>query len=194
MLLRIFKLCIYHTFYFLYIYLSLHQPFAVLRVFSLFLINFLIYYFYNILFCLLFLFFSCCSYSCIYVNLLYLPLCNFFFFFLFLCSFSPCLLICFAIISFFPSWHIALILFSSLCFRQWLISFLLSFSHQVHLLYFLFSLSFWTVLVLFMCVCVYIYSIILCQYQPDFAFAICLGFAYFSCFSVNPVLVFLFQF
>ena len=54
--------------------------------------------------------------------------------------FLPCLLVCFAFIALLPSWHIALVLFPSLCFSfvfNWLILFLLSFAHQINLFYFL---------------------------------------------------------
>lgn len=101
------------------------------------------YYFSTYIFCLLFLFFSCCSYSLVCINLLYLLLFNFSFlsfFSSFSLFFSPYLLVCFAFIALFPSCHIALVLFSSLGFSfvfNWLISFLLSFAHQINLFYFL---------------------------------------------------------
>ena len=76
-------------------------------------------YFSHTFFCLIFLFFSCCSYSSIYVNLLYLSAFNFaFLFFLyFLFSLFPSMLISlFSFVALFPSWHISLVLFSIVCF------------------------------------------------------------------------------
>ena len=61
-----------------------------LRLWNIFTIILLNYFseslsiFLHIFFCLFFLFFSCCSYYWIYVNLLYLPLCNFVFYSFFL--------------------------------------------------------------------------------------------------------------
>lgn len=109
-----------------------------------------------------FLFFPCCSYSLIYVNLLYLSLFNFaFLYYLFFSLFfSPCLLVCFAFVSLLPSWHTTLVLFSvyaliSFVFN-WLVSFLPSFARLVNLFYFLFLGDCFGVFY----VCIYIYSII----------------------------------
>ena len=56
-----------------------------------------------------------------YKDLLYLPLFNFaylFFLFFFFLSFPLNLFVSFIFIALFPNWHLALVLFSSLCFSQ----------------------------------------------------------------------------
>ena len=54
-----------------------------------------------------------------YINLLYLPLFNFaHLFFLYFLSFPLNVFVSFIFIALFPNWHLALVLFSSLCFSQ----------------------------------------------------------------------------
>ena len=128
-------MCIFsHSFYCCYKPLHLHWAFAVLWSFPFFLLlpffkksflffiiltfNFFkpIIFFLHIFLCLPFLlFFSPCSSSLMYINL-HLPLFNFaYLFFLFFLSFPLNILVHFAFITLFPTWHLALVLFSSLC-------------------------------------------------------------------------------
>jgi len=73
---------------------------------------------YSFLYLLFLLFFSPCSQSLTYINLLYLPLFNFAsLFFLFFLSFLLHIFVSFIFIVLFPNWHLALVLFSSFCFN-----------------------------------------------------------------------------
>ena len=77
----------------------------------------MIIFFLHLFYCLLLLlFFSHCSQSLIYINLLYLPLWNFAY--LFFLSFLLNIFISFIFTTLFPNWHLALVLFSSLYFTQ----------------------------------------------------------------------------
>ena len=60
------------------------------------------------------LFFSTCTKSLIYINLLHLAPFNFAY--LFFLSFPLNIFVSFIFIALFPTWHLALVLFSSLCF------------------------------------------------------------------------------
>ena len=119
-----------HIFYCCYKPLPLHWAFAVLWSFPFFVVlslffkfnflNLLLFCLYLFL-CLLFLlFFSPCSYSLMYINLLHLPLFNFaylfFLFFIFFLSFPLNIFVSFVFVALFPTWHLTLVLFSSLCF------------------------------------------------------------------------------
>ena len=135
-----------HFWFPLYTY-TFSLVFVILRGFFLFKILFV---------CLFFLLlFSCCSYSLIYVNLLFL-----FYFFLFFLSFRyfTMFVSLFWFLCLFSSWHSALVLFTNLCFSfvfNWLVSFLVSFACQVTLLYFL---VFGLFGVLCVCVCVLLFA------------------------------------
>ena len=92
-------------------------PFSFFFLFFLFYtFNFLkpIIFFLHLFLCLPFLLFiSPCSYCLMYINLLHLPLFNFVYsFFL---SFPLNIFVMFIFIALFPTWHLALVLFSSLC-------------------------------------------------------------------------------
>ena len=90
-----------------------------------------------------------------YISLLHLPLLKFAY--LFFLSFPLNVFVSFVFIALFPSWHLALVLFSSLCSNQfcsgrynfWFPLFLC----QVNLLYFIFVGLFW------FCLCVYMYIV-----------------------------------
>ena len=60
------------------------------------------------------LLFSPCSQSLMYINILHLLLFNFAY--LFFLSFPLNIFVSFVFIALFPTWHLALVLFSSLCF------------------------------------------------------------------------------
>ena len=62
------------------------------------------------------LFFSCCSYYLIYLNLFYILLFNFAFLLFSFLFISPCLSVCFVLFALFPSWQSGFVLFSGLCF------------------------------------------------------------------------------
>jgi len=102
------------------LYVGLLQFCGVLFFFSFLFLNFNVqffktyYYFSTFILCLLSpLFFSLYRQSLMYINLLYLPLFNFAY--LFLLSFLSTF-VNFGFIAFLPTWHLALVLFSSLCF------------------------------------------------------------------------------
>ena len=75
--------------------------------------------------------------------------------------------VCYFVIAFFPlfpSWHFALVLFSSLYFSfvfDWLISFLVSFAHWLTLFYFLFFELLWFCMYGYVCVCVPFFLLLL---------------------------------
>ena len=81
-----------------------------------------IMFFLHLILCLPFLlFFSPCSSSLMYIDLLHLPLLNwaclfFLFFFLSFLSFPFNIFVSFVFIALFPTWHLASVLFSNLCF------------------------------------------------------------------------------
>ena len=123
-------------------------------------------------FCFYLLLFSWCSYFLIYINLFYILLFNFaFLFFLLPSTFFPFFSffqhVCYFVIAFFPlfpSWHFALVLFSSLYFSfvfDWLISFLVSFAHWLTLFYFLFFELLWFCMYGYVCVCVPFFLLLL---------------------------------
>ena len=130
--------------------------------------------------------FSCCSYSLIYINLLFL----FYFFLFFLFFISPCLLVCFV---FFAYSLVDTLLFSCLpiCVLvsflfTWLVSVLVSFACQVTL-----ALScLWTILG-FVCVCVFPLFLLLyawfCIYHLSGApLLFLILFCYFCVFVLIP--------
>ena len=125
--------------------------------------NFLktVIFFLPLFLCLPFLLcFPPCSYSLMYVNPLHLPLFNFaYLFFLVFLSFPLNIFVSFIFIALFPTWHLALVSFSSLCLSFILVDIIFGFlclPGQFIVLYFC-----WTVLILLMgvyiyvCICVY---------------------------------------
>ena len=115
-----------------------------------------------------------------YINLLHLPLFNFaYLFFLFFLSFPLNIFVSFVFIALFPTWHLALVLFSSLCL---LVLFL---TGKYNFWFPLFTGSIYCTLFLLNCFhfvhwCVYIcvYSIILIIICLIFVTAICLQFIF----------------
>jgi len=94
---------------------------SIFFLFSLILIfNFLnlLYFFLHLFLHLPFLlFFSPCNQSLTYINLLHLPLTlRVYSFYIFFLSFPLNILADFVFIAIFPTWHLALVLFCSLCF------------------------------------------------------------------------------
>ena len=116
-----------------------------------------------------------------YTNLLYLPLFNLAY--LFFLSFPLTVFVSFIFIALFPTWHLALVLFSSLCFNSFLLvdiifGFLCSLGQSI-VLYFC-----WTVLILLMGIYVYVYiqHTFYCCYKPlplGWAFAVLWSFPFF---------------
>ena len=113
--------CIFsHTFYCCYKPLPVHWAFAVLWSFPFFSLSFIILTFLNLLYFLYIYSLVCLSYCsfplAMYINL-HLPRFNFaYLFFLFFLSFLFNIFVSFVFIALFPTWHLTLILFSSLCF------------------------------------------------------------------------------
>ena len=117
LLIVVIKLCLYIgllqfcgvflfcSFFFHFVFFSLFYNFNFLKP---------IIFFVHLFLCLPFLlFFSPCSYSLMYINP-HLPLFNFAY--LFFLSFPLNIFVSFVFIALFPTWHLALVLFSSLCF------------------------------------------------------------------------------
>ena len=108
-----------------------------------------------------------------YINL-HLPLFNFaYLFFLFFLSFPLNIFVSFVFTALFPTWHLALVLFSSLCFNQFC-------SGRYNFWFPLFTGSIYCTLFLldcfdfaYGCVCIFHYFN---YYLPDFVTTICLGF------------------
>ena len=129
-----------------------------------------ILFFLHVFLCLPFLvFFSHCSQSLMYINLLHLPLSNFAC--LFFLSFPLNIFVTLVFIALFPTWYIALVFFSSLCFSQFC-------SQLVNISFDILCLpGQFTVLYRFDCFdfahgCILHYFN---YYLPDFVTAICLG-------------------
>ena len=99
-----------------------------------------------------------------YINLLYLPLfySAYLFFLSFLFSFPPNIFVSFTFIALFHNWHLALVLFSSLCLSQFCsgrYNFRLPlFARSIQSTLFLFYCFYFTYRCIYMCVCVCIQS------------------------------------
>ena len=129
-----------------------------------------------------------------YINLLYLSLFNFAYpFFL---SFLLNIFVCFLFIGLFPNWHLAFVLFSSLCFSQF-------YSSRYNFWFPLLTMSIYCTLFLldcfdfaYGCICICIYSvtffivvIILCLYTGLLQFC---EFSFFFLFFLSSSVSFLF--
>ena len=127
-----------------------------------------------------------------YINLLYLSLFNFAYpFFL---SFLLNIFVCFLFIGLFPNWHLAFVLFSSLCFSQF-------YSSRYNFWFPLLTMSIYCTLFLldcfdfaYGCICIYsvtffIVVIILCLYTVLLQFC---EFSFFFLFFLSSSVSFLF--
>ena len=156
---------------------SLEFPFFFFFFCLLFYFNFLnlLLVFLHLFLCLLFLlFFSPCSYCLMYINL-HLPLFNFAY--LFFLSFPLNIFVSFVFIALFPTWHLALVWFSSLCLLVLFLTdkynFFLSFVRWINLPYLNFVGLFWFCSCVYMCIFHYFN-----YYLPELLTAICLGFIF----------------
>ena len=135
-----------------------------------------------------------------YINLLHLPLLNFaYLFFLFFLSFPLNIFVSFVFIALFPTWHLALVLFSSLCFSQFC-------SGRYNFWFPLFTGSIYCTLFLldcfdfaYGCICICVYSVTLfivvrnlCLYVGLLQF--CGVFLFFSFFLSSSVVFFFLSF